>query len=88
MLPKHPTWTTSDLYHFVYDDWRIRQEIENGAQTELKLPPIFRYDTLTEKAFKYLQKNITLGKIEVKEIITQEERIENKSSETDQDGSL
>jgi len=86
MLPKHPTWTIPDLYHFVYDDWRIRKEIEDGAQTELKFPPIFRYDTMTEKALKYLQKNITLGSIEVKEIV--EERKEEEKEEEESERSV
>jgi len=60
LLPKHPTWKTTDLYHAVIDNWRTGKI------------PTFKYDTLPEKVFDFLQDNVTLGVIKCNDIIPEE----------------
>lgn len=61
ILPRHPTFKTTDMYHAIADNWRTGKI------------PIFHYDIMRDSVYEFLREHITLGKIKVDEVIDDEE---------------
>jgi len=60
-LPYHPTWRSIDLYHFCVD---------NAKKGTI---PVFKFPEMTASDYDYIREHITLGKLQVTDIIDDEE---------------